>query len=79
MDCENHDLCDSVKEYGCLEYLAFYYHNFFAIVYHINGIKYIHGQVDIWNFSSSVLLNVKRVRCQVEHERTNSISPSDYM
>ena len=47
-----------------------------------NKYRYVHRRAEIWNLSSSVLIDIKRVReanewdIECEHEKINSISPS---
>ena len=47
--------------------------------------RLIHGCLEIWNFSSRVELDISRIRCphscmrcRVEHEKENSISPGNH-
>ena len=41
--------------------------------------RIIHGCTEIWNFSSSVQLDIPLVRYLVEHEKRNSIFPSNHV
>ena len=65
--------------------LEYYVQHYRGVVHQIKQ-RIIHERAQIWNFSSSISLDnsctserSERVRCQVEHEKRNSISTSNYV
>ena len=65
--------------------LEYYVQHYRGVVHQIKQ-RIIHERAQIWNFSSSISFDnsctserSERVRCQVEHEKRNSISTSNYV
>ena len=65
--------------------LEYYVQHYRGVVHQIKQ-RIIHERAQIWNFSSSISLDnsctserSERVRCQVEHEKRNSISTSNHV